>query len=230
MLNFLQTLIALASLYIVLSLLCFLLIRKITLKQVQAKKPTLKDYFREIKYSTSTLIIFSFLSSVSDLPAIAKYTKIYTNVSEYGWGYYFAIIPIMLMMHDLYFYLFHRLIHHRKIFNLIHLTHHKSKTVSPLTAYSLDPLEAVGEQLSLFLLIFLVPIHTTHVNIWVICVLIQAFYIHLGFEVFSDRFLNTRIGKLVYTSTSHANHHRSFKGNYGFYTLIWDKLFKTIRS
>jgi len=38
------------------------------------------------------------------------------------------------------------------------------------------------------------------------------------------------VGKWVNTSTNHNQHHQYFKGNYGLYTLIWDRVFGTIRS
>lgn len=38
------------------------------------------------------------------------------------------------------------------------------------------------------------------------------------------------LGRWINTSISHNQHHQYFKDNYGLYTLIWDRLFGTIRK
>lgn len=40
-------------------------------------------------------------------PNIRPYTKIYEDIQERGWLYYFAAFPIMLILHDTYFYWTH---------------------------------------------------------------------------------------------------------------------------
>jgi sterol desaturase/sphingolipid hydroxylase (fatty acid hydroxylase superfamily) len=120
--------------------------------------------------------------------------------------------------------------HHKKLFNFFHLTHHKSKEISPMSALSMDPLEAIINHGALLLLFLLFPIHTSHVYLWVAVTITYTTYLHLGTEIFSNKFLQTKLGKLINTTTTHSQHHLKFKGNYGFYTLIWDKLFKTERN
>jgi len=75
-------------------------------------------------------------------------------------------------------------------------------------------------------LFFLFPIHTTHVNIWVVVTISYTIYLHSGVEIYPSKFLETKVGKLINTTKTHSEHHLKFKGNYGYYTLIWDKLFK----
>ena len=78
-------------------------------------------------------------------PNIRPYTKIYEDIQERGWLYYFTAFPIMLIMHDTYFYWTHRIMHHKLLFNSFHLVHHKSTNPSPWAAYAFHPLEAVVE-------------------------------------------------------------------------------------
>jgi sterol desaturase/sphingolipid hydroxylase (fatty acid hydroxylase superfamily) len=110
------------------------------------------------------------------------------------------------------------------------VVHHKSKYVSPLSALSMHPIEALVNQGALVILFFLFPIHTSHVHLWAAVTIAYTTYLHLGVEIYSEKFLNTKVGKLIYTATEHAKHHSYFTGNYGFYTLIWDRLFKTINN
>jgi sterol desaturase/sphingolipid hydroxylase (fatty acid hydroxylase superfamily) len=200
------------------------------LKSVQERKPLYKDYIREIKNSIFSLFLFTSIASILYKTNILKYTTLYYNIEEHGWLYYFILILLMFLMYDFYFYLIHRLLHNKNIFNLIHLVHHKSKFVSPLSSLSMHPIEAILNHLALVMLFFILPIHTTHVYIWVSFTIVYTTYLHLGVEIYPQKFLNTRVGKLIYTATEHAKHHSFFKGNYGFYTLIWDKTFKTYRK
>ena len=198
------------------------------LKVVQKSTPLYKDYIREVNHSILGLLMFTIVATILYQTDLLKYTTLYYNIEDYGWLYYFAVIPIMFVIYDLYFYLAHRTIHHEKLFRLVHLVHHKSKYVSPLSALSTHPIEAIVNHGGLIILFFLLPIHTSHVYIWVAVTILQTTYLHLGVELYSDKFLQTKVGKLIYTATDHAKHHSFFEGNYGFYTLIWDKLFKTL--
>jgi sterol desaturase/sphingolipid hydroxylase (fatty acid hydroxylase superfamily) len=199
-------------------------------KIIQKNIPVLKDYYREVKFSILSLFIFTTIATILYQTKLLNYTTLYYDVSQYGLFYYISIIPFMLLMYDLYFYLTHRLIHDKRIFNIVHLVHHKSKYVSPLSALSMHPIEAIINHGYLVILLFLIPMHTSHVYIWVATTILYTTYLHLGIELYTDKFLSSKIGKYIYTATAHSEHHTKFKGNYGFYTLIWDKLFKTRRA
>jgi sterol desaturase/sphingolipid hydroxylase (fatty acid hydroxylase superfamily) len=200
------------------------------LKVVQKRRPFYEDYLREIKHSFISLFIFTVIATILYKTKLLEYTTLYYNIEEHGWLYYFMVIPLMFIIYDFYFYLIHVIINHKNLFYLIHFEHHKSKYLSPLSSLSMHPIEAILNHLALVMLFFILPIHTSHVYIWVSITIAYTTYLHLGVEIYSERFLNTRIGKLVYTATEHAKHHSFFKGNYGFYTLIWDKIFKTYRK
>ena len=189
-------------------------------------KSNLKHLTREIKYSVISLFLFSVIANILYETKLIEYTTLYYNINDYGWLYYFGIIPIMFIIYDLYFYITHRIMHHKRLFNLFHVTHHKSNKVTPLTALSMDILEAIINQGALIMLFFLFPIHTTHVNIWVVVTISYTIYLHSGVEIYPSKFLETKVGKLINTTKTHSEHHLKFKGNYGYYTLIWDKLFK----
>ena len=189
-----------------------------------------KHFIREFRYSVLSLFLFSVIATILYKTKLLDYTTLYYNISDHGWLYYFGIIPVIFLIYDFYFYLTHVIMHNKRLFNVFHLTHHKSKEISPITALSMDPLEAIINHGALLLLFFLFPIHTSHVYLWVAMTITYTTYLHLGTELFSKKFLQTKVGKLIYTTTAHSEHHLKFKGNYGFYTLIWDRLFKTFRG
>ena len=199
-------------------------------KKIQQKFPKQKDLLREISYSLSTMIIFSLIIVLLNSPKIAPHTTRYKEIEEMGWIYYCLAFPIMLFMHDLYFYIMHRIMHHPSIFKYVHLVHHQSTNPSPWAAYAFHPLEAIVEQGIVVIFYFTIPIHITHLAIFFFFSIIYNVYGHLGYELYPKGFSRTTIGKWINTSVNHNQHHQYFKGNYGLYTLIWDRIFGTIRK
>jgi sterol desaturase/sphingolipid hydroxylase (fatty acid hydroxylase superfamily) len=208
-----------------------LLKNKIRYKKIQQGFPGKKDYWREIFFSVLSIIIFSFpplLMLYSD--AIRPHTTFYKDIAEYGWAYTVLAFPLMLLMHDTYFYWMHRLMHHPKLFRLFHLVHHKSNNPSPWAAYAFHPLEAVVESLIFVVFLFTIPVHSIHLMLFFIFSLVYNVYGHLGFELYPKGFNTHWLGKWINTSVSHNMHHRYFRGNYGLYFTVWDRLMRTLNT
>jgi lathosterol oxidase len=207
-----------------------LLRRWISYKKIQPKTPRNKDILRELGFSITTICIAGFIIIFLHHPSIAPYTTRYKNISDHGMFYYFALFPVLFIIHDTYFYFMHRLMHHKAIFRFVHLTHHRSTNPSPWAAYAFHPLEALVEQGILIVFYFTIPIHGTHVAIFFLMSIIYNVYGHLGYELYPRGFSKTRIGKWINTSISHNQHHQHFNGNYGLYFLFWDRMMGTIRE
>ena len=233
---FFRNLQLIGSRYFILALIGFLLFyvlfkNKWFYKKIQQRFPANKDYAREIMYSVTTMLIFALVSSfVFTHPVIRPHTTLYSNIGDYGWIYYFTAFPVMLFMHDTYFYFMHRLMHHPRLFNFVHLVHHKSTNPSPWAAYAFHPLEAFIEIGILFVFVFTIPIHKTHLLIFFLFMIVYNVYGHLGYELYPKGFHKTWVGKWINTSVNHNQHHQYFKGNYGLYFLFWDRLLGTIRK
>lgn len=154
----------------------------------------------------------------------------YGTIAEFGIGFYILGFVWMFFLHDTWFYWMHRAMHHPRLFKYVHLVHHKSTNPSPWTAYAFHPLEAVGEAMIIPLIAFTVPVHQSGIVFFMLFQIIYNVYGHLGYELFPKRFLKTRAGSLINTSTAHNGHHKYFAGNYGLYTLLWDKWMGTLRK
>jgi len=204
---------------------------KILHKKIQSLFPKNTDYLREIFYSTITILIFGFipLFFIAN-PAMKSHTTLYDNISDYGWFYYFLAYPIMFIMHDTYFYWTHRIMHHKSLFNIMHLVHHKSTNPSPWAAYAFHPLESIVEVGIFVVFLFTLPVHTTHIIIFFLLSIMYNIYGHLGWELYPKGFSKGLIGKWINTSVNHNQHHKYFKGNYGLYFLFWDRIMGTIRA
>src|SRR5574339_383835 len=144
-----------------------LLKKKIRYKKIQQHFPKVSDYGREIFFSVLSIIIFSFpplFMLFND--NIRPHTTYYTDISQYGWVYAVIAFPVMLLIHDAYFYWIHRFMHHPKLFSLFHLVHHRSTNPSPWAAYAFHPLEAVPESLIFVVFLFTIPMHSIHLTLF----------------------------------------------------------------
>jgi sterol desaturase/sphingolipid hydroxylase (fatty acid hydroxylase superfamily) len=122
------------------------------------------------------------------------------------------------------------MMHHPVLFKWLHLVHHKSTNPSPWAAYAFHPLEAILENGIIILFYFTLPMHVTHVPIFFLFSIIYNIYGHMGWELYPKGFNTTQIGRWVNTAVAHNQHHKYFKGNYGLYTLFWDRVMGTIRT
>jgi sterol desaturase/sphingolipid hydroxylase (fatty acid hydroxylase superfamily) len=213
-------------------LVAYVVLRKrIAWRKIQPKFPADKDYLREIVASIISIIIFALMPIIIlGVPEIRVHTQLYGPIAARGWVYFFAVFPLLFLVHDAYFYWMHRMIHHPKLFKLIHLEHHRSVNPSPWAAYAFSPWEAFLESLIFPIFLFTVPVTLWHVFIFFMLSITYNVYGHLGFELYPKGFHQTRVGRWVNTSVSHNQHHRYFKGNYGLYFLFWDRWMKTMRT
>ncbi len=223
------------SRYLIISTVAFviayLLLRKIiSSKKIQQRFPRINDYIREIGFSILTIFIMAFVPFLMlGVPAITKQTTFYTDINQYGWFYFWFAFPLMAFIHDTYFYWMHRMMHHPRLFNIFHLVHHKSTNPSPFAAYAFHPLEAILEAGIFVIFLFTLPVHFYHLFFFFLFMIIYNVYGHLGWELYPKGFSKHWLGKWINTSVNHNLHHQYFKGNYGLYFLVWDRVMGTIR-
>lgn len=199
-------------------------------RKIQKKFTSDKVLKHEMSYSLSTLIIHS-LAGVGVIYLQSRgYTQIYTSVSQYGTFYFVLSFPLMLIIHDTYFYWTHRFMHLKAIYPIVHKVHHVSVNPSPWAAYSGHPYEAIIAAGIFPILAFIMPCHPYALIVFVIYMLFMSVMGHAGFEFYSRSFATNWWGKWQTTATHHNLHHKYFFGNYGIYFNFWDKIMKTERE
>lgn len=212
-------------------LLCYVMLRRrILAKKIQQRFPKVKDYAREILYSCLTIMIFTLVAMLILRPPVVDYTFHYREISKYGMAWFIAAFPLMFIVHDAYFYWTHRFMHWRPVFPWFHKVHHLSVNPSPWAAFAFHPLEALVEIGILPVLVFTMPLTTTHLLTFFGMQMAYNVYGHLGWELYPRWFARHPFGKWINTSFNHNQHHRYFKGNYGLYFLWWDRWMGTIRK
>ena len=203
--------------------------RRFLIKRIQKNFPAAADYRRDLLYSLLTVFFFTIIALLTFF-VLKPYTLLYDSLSDKSVWYWLLTVVTMFLIHDFYLYWAHRLMHHPKLFKAVHKVHHLSTNPSPWTAYAFHPLEAFIEAAIILILAFTVPTHAFIIMLFMIFQIIYNVYGHLGYELFPKGFHKTMIGRYVNTSVAHNQHHARFHGNYGLYTLIWDRLFGTVRD
>lgn len=207
----------------------FLLKNVLASRRMQDKFPGLKHCSRDILFSLITILIFATMAALV-FTVLSDFTNLFNPWDKFGSVYYFLTFPLMLLIHDAYFYWMHRLMHQPKLFRYIHRVHHLSTNPSPWTAYAFHPLEAIIEAGIIPVIAFTLPVNFSAFALFLLFQFLYNVYGHLGYELFPARFNKTWIGRWVNTGTAHNQHHQFFHGNYGLYTLIWDRMFGTLRK
>ena len=204
-----------------------LLKSKALFAKIQKKWPANSDYYCEIFYSLLTFLIFSVTPLVLNNPYIKPYTTIYRDIHQHSMFYFWMVFPMMLVLHDTYFYFAHRIMHHPKLFSFFHVVHHKSTNPSPWASFAFQPTEAFIESGIIYLFALTFPVHVIHLLSFLIFMTIYNVYGHLGFELFPKGANRHWFLKWFNTSVNHNMHHQYFKGNYGLYFTWWDKIMNT---
>jgi lathosterol oxidase len=181
---------------------------------------------REIFYSMSSLVIFGLVGVWMYALAEAGLSRFYTD-DRYGTVWFVLSIPVMLLVHDTYFYWTHRLMHWKPLFKHVHRTHHLSHDPSPLAAYAFHPLEAVIEAGIGPLILLTLPVHRGAFFIFLTIQFLINVIGHLGFELFPRGFVGSSVGRWLNTATHHHQHHQRMKWNFGLYFNVWDRLLGT---
>lgn len=134
---------------------------------------------------------------------------------------------------DTWFYWLHRGMHIEPWYKWIHKLHHGSLSTNPMTTLSVSPIESLvnGGWVPVFLVLMTMvwPVHEGAMALITPTNIIMGFYVHSGFEFFPRWWNKSWATKWFITATFHDQHHRYFKGNYGGYTTVWDRICGTVR-
>lgn len=189
--------------------------------------------------------IFDRWEPLRPIEMLAAIGAIFFNagISVFGWwvwkhdfiilragGIFLAIFDsfVMLLFMDFGMYMLHRLVHQPWMFALFHRFHHRHEAVNPISLFVLHPFEIIG--FGLLMIVFLACYQMSLGGLigYLTLNVLWGTLGHSGVEPFPTRFQSIPGISLLGTSTFHAEHHEHPRFNFGFYTLIWDKLFGTL--
>ncbi len=182
---------------------------------------------KEINWSIRSSAIFALVGALTYWLWQQELTAVYTDISKFGYWYLPLSLVLILLIHETYYYWIHRVMHHPKIFRIVHKVHHDSLTPTPWTAFSFHPWESLLEAIILPVILIVIPVHPLVLGLYLVLMTLSSVVNHLDIEIYPEAFQKSPIGKLFIGATHHHYHHEEFKTNYGLYFTFWDKLMGT---
>jgi sterol desaturase/sphingolipid hydroxylase (fatty acid hydroxylase superfamily) len=217
--------------YLVIALIAFFIARAGWGRAHTGAPVTFNTYLnvrRELLYSLLTVIVFGMVFAFLQGWQWIKASQVYYHVSDYPLWWFLLSIPVMVILHDTFFYWLHRAMHTRLLFKLMHKIHHQSVHPTSFAAYSFHPTEALGEALIVVAIIYIIPTHPLAFVIFQTFSTAYNVYGHCGREFYPAATPSHWLGRWLNTSTAHAVHHSKGRYNYGLYFMGWDRLMKTV--
>lgn len=136
---------------------------------------------------------------------------------------------ILLLTMDLAMYILHLAIHKlRFIYKPVHSFHHRFENPDPIDLFVLSPFEAFAFGVLWLILIYLYSCNIYAVVLYLITNVLFGMIGHLSIEPFPANWIKIPVLNYICTSTFHHQHHLNGNFNFGFYTIIWDELGKTL--
>ena len=212
----------LACVLLVWGLLHVLLRKRIAHRLISAW-PSRADLRREITYSFSSLLVVSAGSAVMLAMVVSGWGQVYHDPLKYGWTWLLLSLPVAIVLHDLYFYWTHRLLHTPWLFRHVHGVHHRSRHPSPWAAFSFHPVEAVVQGAALPFVLLVIPLNEYVVIAFALHQMIRNVQGHAAIETHPRGFARHWFWGRFGTTTHHHLHHETAKGNYGLWFTWWDR-------
>lgn len=191
-------------------------------RKIQQRSAQAKDIRREIFYSALSVGVYATVALVTIELERAGFLHYYSDWQQYPLLYNLLSLPLILVLHDAYFYWAHRLMHHRRLFRVFHLAHHKSHTPTPWAAYAFAPGEAFVMALFVPVTAFFMPVHVVVLGAFLAIMIVRNAMGHSGIEFHPKSWVDGP-WDFLNSVTHHDLHHQRARGNYGLYFTWWDR-------
>jgi sterol desaturase/sphingolipid hydroxylase (fatty acid hydroxylase superfamily) len=203
---------------------CYAVLKNSAVNQGMAlRTPSWKSIRRDVELSISSAVIFAFCAAFVMVAYDANWTRLYTDLDQYGLWYLGLSFCGVLLVQDTYFYFMHRLFHHPMWFRKFHWGHHRSGDPTPWTSFAFDPLEAIAQALFLVGIVFVMPLHFITLLSILMTMTAWGIFNHMGFSLLPSSRITRWLGKWFIGCNHHLTHHRNYRVHYGLYFTHWDR-------
>ena len=216
--------------YVAFGALLFVLVLQISQRQsawrlVRVPNPRPTQVHREVFNSARAVVLYNAVQLVARV-FVLGFGYVYTANHPIPLWEFWLSLPLVIVVHDAYFYWTHRLMHLPWAFQFFHWEHHKSQAPTVFTAYSFSIPEAIVQGLFGVFYVSLFPANFATLIFFQTVEIGHNVAIHSGFEFGPKSWVAGRFGWLC-GATHHDLHHRTARGGYGLYFRFWDRLMKT---
>jgi sterol desaturase/sphingolipid hydroxylase (fatty acid hydroxylase superfamily) len=180
---------------------------------------------REVFNSTRAVLLYNVVQLAARVFVLAFGYIFLINRPLPAWEFWLSL-PLVIVVHDAYFYWTHRFMHLPGTFRWMHWEHHRSQAPTVFTAYSFSIPEAIVQGLFGVFYIAFFPGNFTTLIFFYTVEIAHTVAIHSGFEFGPRSWVLGRFGWLC-GATHHDLHHRTGRNGFGLYFRFWDRLMKT---
>lgn len=151
------------------------------------------------------------------------FSRIYWDVSDYGWAWLIASVPIYLVCTETCVYWAHRWLHtYPWLYRKIHAVHHSWRENTSWVSMAFHPLDSFAQALPHHLFGFFFPLHGAVYLFFLNLSMIWTVIIHSRVRIMPGTFINH--------TDHHTVHHWVGDYNYGQFTTVWDKIMGSWRD
>jgi lathosterol oxidase len=150
-------------------------------------------------------------------------TKLYFNISDYGWIYFVISFPLLFLYSEAVSYYLHRLMHKPFLYKHLHKWHHYYTTPTAFSVSAFHPVEFWFFQLVHFLPVFVWPLQA------LVFVSMLLYNYYFGMIDHSGVYIES-IFPWQQPSLFHDYHHKYSTCNFGMNTTLFDIMHGTIRK
>ena len=175
---------------------------------------------RELRDSLVSILIFGGYGLVTALGARAGLWHVASWRSPGGVALELAFL---VLWNDVHFYVIHRALHTRWLFQHVHREHHRAIRPTPFSTYAMHPLEAT---LLGSVIVFVLPFHAFSLPTLVLFPLVSLTLNNVG-HLNHDLVPRAGVWHPLAGSRRHERHHREVRGNYGFLLPALDRWLRT---
>ncbi|TSJ47965.1 sterol desaturase family protein [Fluviicola chungangensis] len=147
---------------------------------------------------------------------------------EYGFLQVAVELVSLTLIMDLLMYVFHRAVHFLSHMKQIHERHHEHQSTNLLSLFVLHPIESIGFGGMMLGVLIFYPFSAMGISLYLLLNSLWGTIGHLNHSILPPSWIKLAKKGFLCTSEFHYLHHRDPNYNFGFYTSVWDLLFKTI--
>mmetsp|Transcript_35704 Transcript_35704/g.77932 ORF Transcript_35704/g.77932 Transcript_35704/m.77932 type:complete len:254 (+) Transcript_35704:304-1065(+) len=167
---------------------------------------------------TAVPFVYHVLSAAINSPTVKIGLEEMTLMNTFG------SFIVLYVVYDFFYTLFHRFLHLRSVYWLVHKHHHRQHAPSRgnSDAVNVHPFEYICGEYNHLLAIMLVPCHIVAALAFIVVGGVLASLNHTRFEAV--------IPWGIYDVKVHDLHHRVPQSNYGQYIMLWDRIMGSYRA
>ena len=78
--------------------------RRWSARKIVPEFPSPREMRREVGFSLLTVVVYGVVGALTIFATTRGWTRLYFDLTEYGWAWFSASIAITIVVHDTYFY------------------------------------------------------------------------------------------------------------------------------